>query len=339
MIRFASPSSASSLRNIQNEALTPIWKYKTVKKIGFSEISPDKSTRSGVSFILSSRSSRRAPTSNEVLHLVQQKINDKIDAFLSGDEYQRLLAAWKGDTSYFYEHKWRTKSLSNFEEKNIVTVFEDVLDLYQIRVNILNHHSHDSAISIHPVKIDSLAFHQYLNILLLQIIKFPNTFFRKIGLKIISFCESVTLHKSAHKDIYYKRVLSGLFEVDKQKTLQEIKTYFYKFICYHIAQRNEGFCREWAKINHKEFSYTKEPRALACFETLKGFLNIECMKSQQMDQAQILEKLMIDHKRILNNDDEIIRQKANFLMEHLLKIDSSFHMLKGWEENSSIHFM
>jgi len=335
-----SPVTVSSFKSVPTEAVTPIWKYKTLKRIGFADLSAQKTPRSPVSFILSSRSVRQVPTSNEVLHLIQQRINDKMDAFFLSDEYQRLLLAWRGDSSSFYEHQWRTKSLQNHEKENyIVKVFEEILDFYQLQFNTRHDSSHDSAVSINPVKVDSLAFCQYLNILLIQITKFPNSFFRKLGLRIFSFCDSVTINKSAHKEIYYKRVLSGLFEVEKLKTLQEIKFYFYKFVCYHIAQTSETFNREWAKLNQKGFLYTKEPRALACFDKIKGFLNMECMKSQQMDQAQILEKVMIDHNRILNHDDEIIRKKANLLMDHLSKIDPSFRTLNGWEKNSSIQFL
>lgn len=339
MIKLNSPSpraTISSLKSVPTEPQTPMWKFKAVKRITFPENLVEKTPRAPVSFIVSSRTSRNQPINNDVLRLIQHKVDEKMDIYLLSDEYQRLLAAWRGDIIPFYDNQRKVKSLSLAERDGSVTkVFEEVMEMYQLQVTLVNEHIHDSALTVNPLNKESLAFSQYLNILLIQMTKFPHTFFRKVGLRIFSFCDSVILNKSDHKEIYYKRALSGLFEVEKLKTLQEIKLYFYKLICYHIAQTSETFHSEWMKINQKGFNYTRDPRALAFFERIRGFLNYDCMKSLQMDQAQILEKLILDHNKILNHEDDIIRRKAELLMEHLLKIDPSFHSIKGWEKISS----
>lgn len=318
-----SPSDFSD--SFSSESLTPLWRLKDTKRLQFSLNNGFASEPS------TPRTGPISTRSENSICLNQAKINEQVKEFLSSKEYKVLTMLWKGNTSIQEEltTKWE-KHGCLIEIEPLLNTFKSVLDLSQIKFEIYTETHSDSKINILPIQ-DELALSQYITTLLLQIPNFPNTFFKAIGLKKFSFCQFMKLQRSCYKEVYYKKVLKGFFEIENYNNPQAIKLHFYKLLCYCITKKKESLSSHWKNLNQCGFSYTKNLEDLGKYQNIKGFLEADCMKSLQTDQALILEKLLVDPKGLLGHSDGIVRRKAQLMMETLVAIDPNFELLEGWE--------
>lgn len=360
-LNFSPPTSIQSLSNL--DAITPLWKYRPKEpsfgSLGAISARTERKTRTVKFEVLKTdrterperqerpekvekteKTERLEPIEKEVRFerpkktdvttiLMQEKVRDQVELFLSSGEYVILTAAWRATTAEDEDEARKKLGKSDF----LFKTFETVLGLCQLNYKIFDALLQDSAMSIEPISSENLLFKQCTAIILMQLAKFPFTFFNKLKLRLFSFCKTVSLDNSVHKDVYYKRVVEGLFEIDNCTNPAAIRLHFYKLLCYHIARKSkpEVFASTWKRFNQPGFAYLKEPKIRYHGHGLKGFLNEECTKSLQTDQAIFLERLVTDHASLLSHPDDIIRRKAQFMMETLMDLDSNFALLKGWE--------
>ena len=301
-----------------DDGVSPIWKYTKCDTLDFS--GPDRSPSSTV--ILEDE---------EAVFTIAGKMEELIETFISTNQYRDLSSFWRGEMNPSAYKQARLENIKTEKTKSPLKLFENALDLCHIHFKMFTDFRTDSAMTIAPTDENDLAFVQYITMVLIHMAKFPFSFFRRLGLRQFAFCASMTLEKTAHKEVYFKRVLGGLFEVENFKSPQEIRLFFYKFLCYHIGQKYDGFNAQWKKLNQKGFEYFKEFYGSPKLENTQGFLNIESIRSSQNDQAQILEKLMSNDIKLFSHSDVIIRNKAELMKNILLTIDPAFAILKEWE--------
>lgn len=99
----------------------------------------------------------------------------------------------------------------------------------------------------------------HLAVIIPEITKFPYTFFKKLGCRMISFCSSFEFFKGKNRQSLFlkKRYHNALFSLENDNTPEKALIQFYKIINILIVNNREAFDFEWGLLNEQGFSYGK----------------------------------------------------------------------------------
>ncbi len=243
-------------------------------------------------------------------------IRDLLARFYATEEYKEMADLNKGNKVV--------------AEKRLYSQFFDLIEmifqLYNIKFQVQTEEAQDSATIISPI-INEEFLKRYIIILLPEITRLPPTIFKKFGITIFTFCQSIQLVKDEYREIYNKRLANGIFPIEECDSPDKIRNHLYKIICYHMNHHDEDFTKDWKSLNVKGFTYNKNR---LFNKRLAGFLHQDCAKSIMDDQSAILEILLSDNLLPLKKSDEIVKKKAKLIMRILLEIDTNFRLIAGW---------
>jgi hypothetical protein len=156
---------------------------------------------------------------------------------------------------------------------------------------------------------------------------YSTNFIKKINLKYIVMCENLSISGIN---------TAGLPDNVMKTLILDIKfdeKYFERVIhheLFHII--NDNFKNifdenEWKKFNKKDFEYAEcstctEKRGLDTYNNSKGFFTEYSMSTASEDMAEVFSHLAINAD--INNEDQILVNKVNFIKEKMKLIDSEF---------------
>ena len=157
--------------------------------------------------------------------------------------------------------------------------------------------------------------------------KYNDDFFRKIKLKYIVLCSELEI----------AGIPAFGFTNPKMKTLilniNSNNLYFERVLhheVFHVIEYNfsKYFSNIfWSDLNSKDFKYAEcstctDKLGLDTYNNTKGFFSEYSKSTSSEDMAEVFSHIMIGAD--LNNVDQILRKKINFIKKNLLKIDTNF---------------
>jgi len=256
----------------------------------------------------------------EVLSL-HYTINELLHKFRNSEEYKELLLVQQG--------------LKVFIEKRPHSEFFDlvemVLHLYNVKFSLITEKVEDSALTISPIK-DEEQLKRYLAVLLPEVAKFPSTMFKRFGINLFNFCETIELKKEEFREVYTKKVTNGTFFIQDHEYPHKVRTHLFKIVCYHVNQHQKDFAKQWKSLNPSGFNYIKGWEGKG---KLKGFINKDATKSILDDQVEILSCLLggnTETLNVLNKADEIIKQKVKLMTKTFVAVEPNFAYVNGWSK-------
>ena len=156
---------------------------------------------------------------------------------------------------------------------------------------------------------------------------YSTSFIKKINLKYIVMCENLSISGIN---------TAGLPDNVMKTLILDIKfdeKYFERVIhheLFHII--NDNFKNifdehEWKKFNKKDFEYSEcstctEKQDLDTYNNSKGFFTEYSMSTASEDMAEVYSHLAINAD--INNEDQILVNKVNFIKEKMKLIDKEF---------------
>jgi len=248
----------------------------------------------------------------------EKKLEVLLKKFLSLDEYQATM----GDI------KLGVKNNFSGPCDQIYKVAEEILALFNIALNIVPSITDDSAIHIVAIK-DNKYIRMHLAILIPEICKFPYTLYKKLGIRMISFCYGAYLLQPHFKIMFAKKRFNGLFIVEMDNTPERIIKHFHRVLCYYLVNYKKNFYKEWKALNPPDFKYG-ETKLKA--KGLKNFLDLDCTESAFTDQSEIFSFLIKDPSAVWMHPDDGIRAKLRKLKELMEEIDGEGITFDFWEK-------
>ena len=157
--------------------------------------------------------------------------------------------------------------------------------------------------------------------------KYSRNFLRKINLKYVVMCESLSIsgiNTAGIPDHLMKTLILDIkFDEDHFERVIHHEV-------FHII--NDGFKylfneTEWKKFNKTNFKYAKcstctDKLGLDTYEKTDGFFTEYSKSTASEDMAEVFSHLMIDSNP--DNIDPILEKKIQFIKNNLLKIDKNF---------------
>jgi uncharacterized short protein YbdD (DUF466 family) len=195
---------------------------------------------------------------------------------------------------------------------------EEISALYNINMSIMTYSHFDSAARFEPIK-DRKVMQLLLVCLIPEICKFPYSFYKKVGIRMLSFCLYSIVNNSAHQTLYLKKRWHGLFSLDTENNPERIIKHFYKVIAFHVVATDKNIEAKWKKINSPGFKYGASKAKYK--ELAEGFLSHEGMKSMFEDQGEIMAALMVNYGNTVSHPDNIVREKAFLLRDMMNPLD------------------
>ena len=157
--------------------------------------------------------------------------------------------------------------------------------------------------------------------------KYSFNFLKKINLKYIVLCEDLSISGIN---------TAGIPNSDMKTLILDIKfndKYFERVIhheVFHVINDSfpDIFNKEtWSSYNQKDFVYAEcstctEKRGLDTYNNSKGFFTEYSMSTASEDMAEVFSHLAINAD--INNEDQILVNKVNFIKEKMKLIDNEF---------------
>lgn len=258
---------------------------------------------------------------------------------------KKLLAVYKS----FINSQEYTTIVKHYTENPNKTAFwsvdelwkyaEEISALYNINLSIMTYSHFDSACRFEPIK-DRKVLQLLLVCLIPELCKLPYSFYKKVGIRIMSFCLYSTVNNSAHHSLYQKKRWHGLFSLDAENNPEKIIKHFYKVVCFHLVSGEKNLETKWKRLNTSGFKYG--PLKAKQKEVAEGFLTQEGMRSVFEDQAEILAALLVNYGTIVSHPDNIVREKAFFLRDMMNNIDKEGMTDEFWlgldDKNNKLPF-
>jgi len=207
----------------------------------------------------------------------------------------------------------------------IIRTSENILDLYNIRLNVVNNGTIDSLIAVDPVK-DRFAYAKFLQTVVQEISRFPYSFYKKIGLSMITVCQKIQLFKDRKDPIVKRKLLSGMFILDHLSNENEIINTFYKVLFFYLKDQIPDLDTHWAKV------YTKKSRAFMNSSTNVIITQCTKVKDYYEDQYPLFKNMVRNPNATLKNESNIVRIKCFKLKDSMEKIDPDGINLAWWRQ-------
>jgi hypothetical protein len=132
--------------------------------------------------------------------------------------------------------------------EKIIKLAESILNLYNINVVFNVFPKKDSV-----MKVDGMSERDQLvycyKAIISEIVKFPYSFLKNIGLSTLTFADNVTLYKPANHPSAMKKLYTGLFPLLGLPTRDDKRKHFYKTIVFMMKEKVAEMDDEWLQIN------------------------------------------------------------------------------------------
>ena len=203
---------------------------------------------------------------------------------------------------------------------NILGVIYSGLGRYEEAVT-----SYNRTIELKPSYADA---HNNLGNILKELDKYDEKFLKKINLRYIVLCKNLFI-----SDIN----TAGIPDYKKRTLIIDIKfneKYFKRSIhheIFHIIDdsfKKSFNKKKWSNLNHKNFSYAEcstctKSLDLNTYLNTNGFITEYSKSTASEDMAEIFSHLMVKKNLVFKND-EILKNKINFIKNSIYEIDKNF---------------
>jgi hypothetical protein len=269
------------------------------------------------------------PTSYQDHQLRDAKVKAILNDFLASTDYLAFRQYFiQGDTEIITD-KYITKP-----PKIILKVWDKILSLYQIEVDIPLIGTLDSVIEIDPAE-DKDKIITYVGIILPELCKFPYTFYKALKVRKFTFCGNATPQDPSKPTTYMKKYYNWNFYVNKHIHPEDIKKHFYRQIWYNILRQNSDINEQWFnKFPVFQFDKTsfhaynnEQPEIIS----VPGYLNVRCAENPLIDQFEIFYNLLANPEKMLNHLDKTIASKAMFVKNVLEEVDTEGISFGFWK--------
>lgn len=214
-------------------------------------------------------------------------------------------------------------------QKKVLSLFEDILCLYKIRFDIVSGFTSDSFMDIDGVT-DKHELVRAVQKIAPLICKFPYSFFRKLKIVNISFCDEFYLHKSGRENFGANRAhIKGLFPLKELDTEEKVTDYFYQFIFTNLRASVPSFDRRYTTVvKNQKNRMSMAGRALATAQNF-GALKVVVHLNEEWTS---LRDLINDPSAQLFAREENVRTKAMALRVFLQELDPEGITNKWWDK-------
>ena len=228
------------------------------------------------------------------------------------------------------ERKRRTKIEI---QKRTFSLFERILCLYQLRFDIAFGIISDSFLDIDGVN-DNFDLIQAMKDLAPIISRFPYTFFRKLRIPVLTFCDDVFFHK-AHGSFCENRILAkSLIPIKKLDSQQKLTDHFIQILFYHLRSSTPNFETRLSKVEQEK---PKQNATIVLMRFTDNKLKIKKKLGVEKDWI-ILKMLILNPKEALYNKNGTVRAKASIFRSFLEELDPEGINEKWWTKLEKIPF-
>jgi hypothetical protein len=255
---------------------------------------------------------------NEDNSIREVKVNELLKKFVRLKEYKDAIKEWKAGGVDL-----------NGPCEEMFTIANELFGLCNLEMVIIATNRADSAYQIEGLR-DKEKLRLLLVVLTQEIAKFPYTFFRKINLRVITFCYHVNILAQSHLIAFEKKRFSGLFVFTLDRTPEKIIILFHQIIIHNCLRYDSNISIPWTKYNPDGFEY--DSKANRRRDWTQNFLSEESMRSLFIDYSTFFSLLIQYPSKLLNHEIEAIRNKSIIMKEYLERVDKDGISSGFWDK-------
>jgi len=157
--------------------------------------------------------------------------------------------------------------------------------------------------------------------------KYSSSFLKKINLKYIILCESLSISEINTAGIPDNIMKTLILDVKFDENYFERVIHHEVFHIINDSYKKLFNKSEWMKLNHKSFKYAKcstctKKINLDTYKKTNGFYTEYSKSTVSEDMAEVFSHLMFGSNKVKN--DPILDKKILFIKKNLLNIDNNF---------------
>lgn len=145
------------------------------------------------------------------------------------------------------EMTYAQRKMQTVLRENVIQLAEKITGLYNISCIYTTFPRIDSVLKLDTMNDrDSLA-HCFKGIIP-ELVKFPYSFLKKIGLLSLTFTNSILIFKPSEQNTINKKIFRGIFPISKLTSQKDRVMHFYKCIFYLIKFFCPNLDKDWIKL-------------------------------------------------------------------------------------------
>lgn len=215
------------------------------------------------------------------------------------------------DTNGVYRER---RSNINLRDR-LLRLCENVLNVYNIQLKIAEMTSQDSLMKVEKVK-DRFILARYLELIIQEMCKFPYSFFKKLGLSVLTFCQDYELYKEPNNPMVSKKVFGGMFAINKLGNEENVVNQFYKILFYHLKTQLPDLDSQWSKV------YIRTSKTI--MHISMNMIVTQSTKPKKNffeEQCRLFKEVILAPNNVLKHESNMVRMKAYKLKNSMEGID------------------
>lgn len=238
--------SSSSLSSIsfktdssQNSFSASLSRKSSTKSLKSVKLPPIKEPRSLNNILLTEVEMKSERENHRDLCLRDSYVVSMMGKFLKSSEYRQF--------QQFISESSRSERYFDYSIlRKITDTFDKLVSCYQFSYNFTLNHLKDSTFHIYPIDNEECVA-KVMGILLPEIVRFPMSFYKKLEVRVFTFCSGISKLKNTDLARANKKLYSWLFVAKEPINPKAIKRHFYKTIWFNLKQCIPNLDDLWTK--------------------------------------------------------------------------------------------